>query len=70
MGLEEMTVRQLRSMAAGSGIAGRSEMNRKQLIAALSGGSIEERVERLEARVSALEQKSSAQDIDHIRLGS
>jgi hypothetical protein len=67
--LAAMGVVELRKMAATRMIPGRSEMNKSQLIAALAEYTLEERVRRLEGRVSALEQKGWDQDIDHVRLG-
>lgn len=60
---------ELRKLAALRMIPGRSEMKKEHLVAALSEYSLEERVRRLEGRVSALESKSYAQDTDHIVLG-
>lgn len=72
MDRDELTAKsvvELRQMAATRMIPGRSEMNKVQLIDALAEYTLEERVRRLEGRVSALEQKGWQQDIDHIRLG-
>lgn len=67
--LARKSVLELRKMAAVRMIPGRSEMNKAELIDALSEYGLEERVRRLEGRVSALESKSYEQDIDHIVLG-
>jgi hypothetical protein len=67
--LTKKNVVELRRLAALRMIPGRSEMKKEHLIDALSEYSLEERVRRLEARVSALEGKSYEQDIDHIVLG-
>lgn len=55
--LVDLTVRELRRMAAQREIPGRSEMNREGLVRALSTSTLQERVERLEQRVEALEDR-------------
>jgi hypothetical protein len=64
--ISSLSVRELRQQAASRMIPGRSEMNKSELVNALSEYSLEERIRRLEARVSALE---SSDSIHHGVLG-
>jgi polyhydroxyalkanoate synthesis regulator phasin len=50
-------VAELRELAVDRKIPGRSEMNKAELVLALQGVSLEERVSRLEQRVESLESR-------------
>lgn len=50
-------VAELRDLAADWKISGRSEMNKAELVLALQGGSLEDRVARLEETVESLQQQ-------------
>lgn len=62
MELRDMKVSDLRKQAADRNIAGRGEMNKGELVAALEQPTLEERIARLEERVYNIERGSVMAD--------